>query len=103
MWSKIIARPPDDHGRALENANGNEEGSRVPGSVVLRGNEHDVADRADDCAGYDKSTTRPESVRVECAGEHSEEGGHVGGHRQELRGGGVVAHAGDDGWEEQRE
>ena len=36
---EVIARPPHDHGTALEDTNGDEERSGVAGCVVRRGEE----------------------------------------------------------------
>lgn len=103
MGCEIIACPADDHGRALEDADSDEERAGVARGVVLRGNEHDVADCAHNGAAGDEGTACLEPVREVCARQYGEEGGHVGWGGEELRGGGVVAHTGNDGGEEERE
>jgi hypothetical protein len=100
---EIIARPADDHRTTLKHADGDEKRARVAGCVVGRDEEQDVPDEADDCACGDEGAARFEAVGEVGAGEDGDEGGDVGGYGEELRGGGVVAHALDDGGEEEGE
>ena len=100
---EVIARPPHDHGTALEDADGNEERAGVAGRVVGRGEEQDVPDEADEGACCDEGAARFEAVGEVSAGKHGNEGGYVGGNGEELRGSRVVAHALHDTGEEERE
>ena len=100
---EVIARPPHDHGTALEDADGDEERASVAGCIVGRGEEQDVPNEADEGTCCDEGAARFQPVGEVSAGEDGDEGGYVGGHGEELRGGGVVAHALDDAGEEEGE
>lgn len=89
-----------DHRRALEYADGNQESSGISYGIRTRHEQHDISADTQQRASNDEVATVLHLIGVISRHKDSNESCYVWRHREQLSGGGLVTHAGDDGWKE---
>ena len=92
-----------DHGRAREDAHGDQKSAAVADGALVGDEEHNVAAHGDEGAHGHDGPTGADLVRHDGGGEDGDKGAHVGWDGEELGRGGVVAHALDDAGQEHGE